>query len=362
MRNIKTCFTPLNVYNPYARNVVKIINGLGYDVISLSELFKNPKNLFCCKIVNLNWFENINNKKDYYQRMIILNIIKILKKRIIYTLHNRVPHNKVLHNKDDEITKYSKRLMRKLCKDASVIVGLCTETEDVVKELNPEMLSKIVIIKHPNYIGNYDLSGKGNLREKYKIEKEKKVMLFFGAVSPYKNISILIDCFLELRSENFVLIIAGKPSDTEYAKRIIEKCKDKENIYLDLRYIPDEEVELFYNTADIVALPYDKTSSLNSGAVYLSFSLKKTVICPNIGTINDLEDQSFIYSYSYESSEDHKGMLLSAMINMKNEVSKRPEILKEYGEKAFQYVKTVHSNQLIKDQYDALYNKLYELK
>ena len=92
--------------------------------------------------------------------MCFLRMLKIFRKKIVFTLHNKKPHN---IEKDD----YSVRLMRKMCKMSDAIVGMCEETYSVVEDLLPEAKNKVHIIPHPNYIYNYEGNNNYNYRDKY---------------------------------------------------------------------------------------------------------------------------------------------------------------------------------------------------
>src|SRR5690606_41220272 len=66
----------------------------------------------------------------------------------------------------------------------------------------------------------------------------------------------------------------------------------------------------FMAEAELLVLPYDLRSSLNSGPVSFSFSYKKTVICPLIGSIEDMgEGKANVFHYSYQTDEEHADQL-----------------------------------------------------
>ena len=346
-----TAYFPWNDDNLYCANVRSAIEEAGYDVMSLRSLFKNPIKFMRCKIVNLNWFDNAPTRKSYLKKSLVLLILKIFRKRIIYTLHNVQPH-------DLKNNRYAIKMMKKLCDQAAAIVGLCPDTHDVVKRIAPDADAKVSVIPHPNYIANYSLKETQGLREKFGFAKEDLVLLYMGLLRPYKNIELLIDVFRRIQEKNIKLLIAGNASDGTYREKLLQRAAGDPNIIFDFRYIPDDEVPAYYKTADLVVLPYHKVSSLNSGVVYLSFSLKKTVVCPDIGTINMIPDKSFVYAYHYETEEEHGAKLAGAIQAAVADFERDPAVLQAKGEAAYLYVEREHAEELIAEKYKNLYGKV----
>ena len=346
-----TCYSPYIVNNLYAVNVRRLLNEKGYSTLPLKEVLKNPQLFYKCKIFNFNWFENVSDWKQYYAKSFLLWFLHSSGKRIVYTLHNKKPH-------DSGANRWSLKMMRMMCKKADKIVGLCPDTKDVVESILPGASSKLEIIPHPNYISNYESVQSGTLRDKYNFSESDLVFLFMGFVSPYKNLELLIDTFKEIKNPRIKLLIAGKPCDSKYQQELESRIGDSANICADFRYIPDDEMLSFYNTSNIVVLPYHKTSSLNSGAVYLTFSLGKTVICPDIGTMNALTDKSFVYEYHYDDEREHAKVLKNKILEVCSDFEENPDSIIEKGKAAYRYVAQENSDTMIADKYDRLYHSL----
>ncbi len=347
-KKILTAYYPWLNDNLYIVNVRNAISDAGYEIRSFRSIFKNPIKFLQCKIVNLNWFENAPTRKSYWKKNIVLEILKIFRKKIVYTIHNKQPH-------DLKYNKYALKLMQKLCNRSAAIIGLCPDTHEVVRKLAPAADEKVVVIPHPNYIANYSASATKDLRGQFGFSKGDLVLLYMGLLRPYKNLELLIDIFHRVQNDKIKLLIAGEPFDAAYQEELVRHAAGNPDIAFDFRYIPDEEVAAYYHTADLVVLPYHKVSSLNSGVVYLSFSLKRTVICPDIGTINMISDKSFVYSYHYDTDEEHAGALDKILAEAISDFEANPDILREKGEMAYRYVKGAHSPEGVRQKYAELY-------
>lgn len=341
---------PNTVNNPYAYNIRRLLNLEEIETYSLKDILRNPKLLFMCKIVNLNWFENITSTREYYIKYILLQMFKMLHIKIIYTFHNKKPHK-------NDYEKYSAKMMRLLCESSDCIVGLCPDTIKYVNKIVPDSGNKIHIIPHPNYISNYTNSDY-NYKKKYNISSDDLVFMFFGTLSKYKNIEILIKIFQDLDDKRIKLMIVGGTDSRDYKNQLYKQISESKSIITDFRFIPETEVVNFYNTADIIILPYNDETVLNSGAMYLSFSLKKTVICPEIGSINALKDKSFIYSYTYTDAIDHTKKLRECIKTVLYDIRNDTNILKKKGKKAFEYVREYHSDEKVAAIYKELYQQL----
>ncbi len=348
---ILSVYVPNTVDNPYSYNIRRILKEHGIETIPLKNILRSVNAFRECKIINLNWYENVDSYKQYIIKRILLSFLSKSHIKIIYTLHNKKPHNGKYQNQ-------SKKLMKKLCENSDAIIGLCTNTKEIVEEISEGCSKKVSIIPHPNYIKNYNV---GDKKKNYEIPDDATVFLFFGTISAYKNIEMLIDVFNnENIDENAYLLIVGGSGDNQYVEDILKRVGNNPRIITDFRYIPDEEISAVYGAADIVILPYSKESSLNSGALYLSFSLAKTVICPDIGSVIDIDDKSFVYHYNYENQEDHYNKLVDLINQVNIDRKEKKSILQEKGARAYKYVLETHSDEIIGASYDELYHRLIE--
>ncbi|MDD3416201.1 MAG: glycosyltransferase family 4 protein [Lachnospiraceae bacterium] len=346
-----TCYVPFNGYNTYSENIKKIIEANGYEVYPIKTILKNPILLLKCKLFNFNWFEDVKNGKEYHLKLSLLFILKLFGKKILFTLHNK-------HTHEENSKNYNRKMMKKMCISSDAIIGLCNETVKVVQDICPSALEKLEIISHPNYISNYNTCQQNDLRKELGIPDSDLVFLFMGVVSEYKNVEMLIDIFEQNNRKDACFLIAGNPTNHEYGEYLKKRLEGIRNIHYIFKHIPEEEIPTLYSTCDVVILPYKKSSYLNSGAVYLSFSQKKTVICPEIGTINDLNDKTFVYNYDYPNEECHKDILSKIIDKVINDYKNDRSVTKKKGEAAYAYVETVHSNANIQNKYNMIYRKL----
>lgn len=302
------------------------------------------------EIYNLNWYESVfprNIIKAYIQvfkRVRILNNLKKQNKKIIWTIHNKEAH-------EEKYKKISRILIRQLCRKSDYIVIHCKDTVKYFKDTYQEFdESKIRYIPHPNYIGVYE-DQNINYREIYNIKDDEFVFLFIGQVRAYKNVEMIIDVAKKMKGKKVKFIIAGNPNSATYKNELLSRIDGCDNIIPIFRFIEDNELTSLVKSSNMMLFPYDINSSLNSGSVILSFSTGRTVICPNIGTLNDIDDKSLFYSYDYKTEQEHE-VIFETTIN---------DVVKEWEEGRLELIKLEEAliDLMKKDYSHELVGKLY---
>lgn len=114
-------------------------------------------------------------------------------------------------------------------------------------------------------------------------------LLMFGLIRPYKGIMNLLDAFDGLPREDgqsWRLLVVGDTWGgwTEPMDRI-ESSPYRSDIELVNRFVPDEEIPEFFARADIVALPYLRSSA--SGPLQLAMSAGLPVVVSDVGGLGE---------------------------------------------------------------------------
>jgi beta-1,4-mannosyltransferase len=104
-----------------------------------------------------------------------------------------------------------------------------------------------------------------------------KAFFILRSMKPYKGIQQLMEAFNELKDPACCLLIVGKP--TTEMKEMLEDAKLNNNeIKLDLRFIPNEEIYDTLDSANVLVLPYEEITT--SGPAILALSYYKPIIAP----------------------------------------------------------------------------------
>lgn len=328
--------------NKYIELIKKSISSLGIELNSFDTVWNDKEFFKDTEYFIFNWYESLYTNsliKQFYifiKKYIKLLILKNQKKKIIWVLHNAIPH-------DSKHRIFSLILMKYLAKNSYNIIIHSNESKNVLADIvNYNIIkNKVTYIPHPNYIGVYEeVNIKRNLEKKLNL-------LFIGAIKPYKNVDLLIEVFNELKLNDMTLTLAGKIINEEYEDYINNLINNNSNIICDFRFIEDNEIQGLIQKSDILVLPYDITSSLNSGTIILAFSNKRTVLSPNIGTLKDFKQNDMFFSYEYQNIDSHKAILKSNIKKVYEIYMKDKNKIKSMGEKCYETVKTNNSTEKI---------------
>ncbi len=132
-------------------------------------------------------------------------------------------------------------------------------------------------------IGSFDhYQSSGKYRE---APEDCRNILFFGVIRPYKGLEDLIEAFNAIpQSEihNYWLTVVGELWEgwTLPLERIAQSPY-RDRITLVNRYVRDEEVASHFRGADIIALPYHRSSA--SGPLHVSMSWGLPLVVTNVG-------------------------------------------------------------------------------
>ena len=344
---------PENKGNKYVEIMVRPLREHGYQVYPLDGFLSDWGHFRSIRLVHLNWFENVDDSsffrafRSFIRKMFVLTIIHWSKKKLVWTMHNRTSHEK-------KTGFFSRTITRFLIKWADRIIIHNHLSAEILSEKNPKAATKSFYLPHPEFIGVYGPP----LQQKEASPTAILSLLFVGAVKPYKNIELLAQAVRPF-GDRVSLTIAGQPDPSAYGEVISEIASSADNIKLMLDFIPDDELPRIIGASDLLILPYDLKSSLNSGTALLAFSYKKTVICPEIGTIMDMGDaKQYVFHYRYSSEEEHLQSLIDQISSALELKEGDPSLLPAWGRNMFEYIQKAHGKSEVTRKLINLYQDL----
>jgi D-inositol-3-phosphate glycosyltransferase len=253
------------------------------------------------KIFHILW----NNKFELFDRTFLMAFYRLLGKKILFTAHN------VNTAKRDSADSFVNRLSLK------IQYGLCqrifVHTNKMKAEITREFGirdGKVVVI--PFGINN-TLPDSGMDRETARkllgLSTNRKTILFFGNIAPYKGLEHLVRAVAELSRSgaDLCVLVAGKtkgaPEYWESVQREIAANGLNDRITLRTEYIPDAEVERYFKAADVLALPY--VSIFQSGVLFLAYSFGLPVIAADVGSLKEeIVEGNTGFVFSHEKPSD----------------------------------------------------------
>ena len=146
-------------------------------------------------------------------------------------------------------------------------------------------------------------------------------ILFFGGISKYKGVDLLIEKVEELYNEgvnNLSISICGKGDD--YWNECEKLIKTRSIFNLDIRLIPNELVADLMSSHHFLILPYRDVT--NSGPMMIALNYSLPIIAPKIGCFVDVlnEDSAILYE---------QGMLKQTLLKVCNMTQIEYDVMKE---------------------------------
>ncbi|MDI6943146.1 glycosyltransferase [Microbacterium barkeri] len=194
--------------------------------------------------------------------------------RIVWTLHNRLPHE--LAHRDAEIGLY-----RALGKLTDIVHVMAPATPDVVSDVVALDPPSIRVIPHPSYEGIYD-SGvdRAAARDSFELGAHDRAVLFLGQIRPYKGVDSLVSAARRAVADDpdLVLMLAGvvkDQSEEDFLRSIPEELRT----ITQFSFVPDGDLARWFRAADVAVFPY--RAILNSGSLHLAATFRIPAILPD---------------------------------------------------------------------------------
>lgn len=211
---------------------------------------------------------------------------------------------------------------------------IIVHTDDLKKRLAKVGIEDVEIIYYPTLetsdIDKVEAKNKLNLS----LDEKYKTILYFGETRVDKGLDILLEA-LENVGSSVNVIIAGQERTfkRDFIEMKISNLLNK-NVIINLNYIRDEELELYFKSSDIVVLPYRKMFNGESGILTEAINNKNVVVLPNIIHFPSIiEKYSNGIIYEAENANDLAEKIQYVIDNINLYENGVKEAFKDYKEK-----------------------------
>lgn len=211
-------------------------------------------------------------------RALVTAVKKARRVPCVYLCHNVTPH---------ESSRTDRWAVRWGLGKADGCLVQSEEDRQILQSLLPNM--PVAVHPHPMYtqFAGGDMT-KDEARRR--LDVKGRVLLFFGLVRAYKGLKTLLAAYARVAEKlDATLLVVGefyedrRPYDALIASLGIES----RTRVID-RYIPDDEVAIYFCAADLVVLPYN--SATQSGITQTAFAFGRPVVVTAVGGLPDVVD------------------------------------------------------------------------
>jgi glycosyltransferase involved in cell wall biosynthesis len=141
---------------------------------------------------------------------------------------------------------------------------------------------------HASFSRSVAAHSKAEARKLLNLSDDQAVVLFFGLIRPYKGLDVLLEAAsLARHTIDLHVLVVGEfwIPEEDIRNRIVELDLTETTTIVN-RYIPNEELGIYFGAADVVALPY--LDATQSSVVQVSYGFEKPVITTTVGGLPDV--------------------------------------------------------------------------
>ncbi|MHB0866615.1 MAG: glycosyltransferase family 4 protein [Thermoleophilia bacterium] len=224
--------------------------------------------------------------------LILLRLQKRHGTALVHTAHDWLPHQRRPHHG---------YLFRAFYRAFDRIIMHSESGRGFLQDRLGVAADRIVVIPHGNYgffLTDHSLT-KEISRQRLGLEADRFWFLFFGRMDPHKGLDLAIRALARMGQEKewqgtgFTLprlpglIVAGKPEtgDMQTYEQLIDDLHLQQRVRLFTGHIPTPDIQLYFQAADAVVLPYRESST--SGILHLAMGFGQPLIACAVGGLKD---------------------------------------------------------------------------
>lgn len=278
--------------NPFQYQIIEFLRSHGFEVFTgsnrkLGSIYKavnqsNPEMIYFdwvhSYLIGKTFLWSFIKSIVFISEIFYLRFIK--KIPILHTLHNTQNHGGFWLLWERIVYGF---FLRKCSK---IRVYSETVRQEVVKKFKVLSSSLYVIQDIPYHYYYPDYISKKESKDYFNVSESDFVFLFFGKIKEYKGLENLIRAFINVKKPDDYLFIAGECLDKNYILELGKLTEKYPEIIWHDKFIAKNEIQYFFNAADVVVLPFTRID--HSGSIDLAMSFRKPIITLKTGATSDL--------------------------------------------------------------------------
>lgn len=198
--------------------------------------------------------------------------------RSVYLCHNVLPHERTL---------VDRVLLRYVFSSGAAFITHSEQDRSDLQSLRPG--APVHLSPHPTYdvFASEETPSPAEAKRRLGLSG-RNVLLFFGFVREYKGLDVLLAAVAQLPqdSDHHLLIVGEFYEDKSRYRAALDELTSRGRLTLVDRYVPNEEVGLYFSAADLVMVPY--LSATQSGVIQIAYGFLKPVVATTVGGIPEV--------------------------------------------------------------------------
>ena len=290
----------LRIRTPVIRQALKLVEFL-LNLLTLTiRLTISPPD-----IIHIQWLPLA--ERGVPIELWFLRVAKRLGVKIVYTVHNVLPH--------DSGKSYRQRFNRIY----EMMDALVCHTRDARKRLISDFQvdeNKIWVIPHGPLFHDSAIAEAQEAKCRLGLATDSRIVLCQGNVKRYKGIEFLLQAWkmVHSRQPHALLLIAGS-GEKQYLDCITKMALDPglgSSVRLVLHYIPSEQIPLYYQACDVAV--YTHREITQSGALLTGVAFSKPIVATSLpGFLEALDTYPEAFTVDYGNAEGLAEALTAAL-------------------------------------------------
>lgn len=214
------------------------------------------------------------------KELLLFALCRWLGIRVVMTVHNVLPH---------ELRSLEKTLYSLYYRLADALILHSVPNRCRLLEMVPSLdQRRLHVVEHGNYAHFRDLElDRQTARQKLGLPQEAQVVLFFGALRPYKGVDLLIEAVGPVRRAcpAALFVVAGHVlvgEGTQYEKQAADLGLGPADLELRFSYLSTAQAIAYVCASDLVVLPYREI--YQSGVLLWAYSFGRPVLATRVGS------------------------------------------------------------------------------
>lgn len=263
----------------------------------------------------------ISQRKD----LVLMLLCKAMGIRLVLTVHNILPH---------EVRRCERWLYLAYYRLADGLILHSERNRRRLLELLPGLdPHRVYHIPHGNYAHFREMElDKGEARERLGLPVAGQIVLFFGAIRPYKGLDLFLRLVKPTRQEcpEAFFVVAGnvlRGEQSDYERQIEELGLGEDSLLTRFAYLSNAEAIAYVCAADLVVLPYREI--YQSGVLLFAFSFGRPVLATRVGSFPETVEEG---KSGWLVDKEDVGAMVDRLIG----ILRAPEELEKAGQYARQ--------------------------
>lgn len=267
--------------NPYNRLLIEGLSAAGVTVTPHPpQHFTNPARslrwAWHTRLVHFHWMQGLYSGRSRWRfagracwLLLLLAMLRLRGTQLVLTVHNLVPHDHSYRHLHRLTHLGLGRLMHCL------IVHSQPAAVAVAAEYG--VARKIRVIEHIDYGAPAAIPTRTAARALLALPADRKLLLFFGGIRPYKGVDCLIAAAPVVAAIGYDIVIVGESSPATLGATLTAAAAAHPSVHLRLQRASDRELSCYLMAADLVIFPY--RDGLSSGAAHLALAHRRPFVC-----------------------------------------------------------------------------------